>query len=97
MLDVPMVLLIDSLDQLSNKHLARSDISFLKEARVHPDSIIIVSCLPDDKATYFYGCDTKLQQSNIPRVDVPLMNTFDVKFIGELFWFCVFHLLQPHD
>jgi len=44
----PVVLFIDSLDQLSNENLARSDVSFLKGVRPHPDSRIIVSALPDD-------------------------------------------------
>ena len=63
------MLFIDSLDQLTNDYLARSDISFLKNIKKHPESIIIVSCLIDDKASkYFYECDTKLKQSRIPRV-----------------------------
>jgi hypothetical protein len=45
---LPLVLFIDSLDQLSNMDLARSDISFLKGVRPHPDTRIIVSSLPDD-------------------------------------------------
>ena len=44
----PVVLFIDSLDQLSNENLARSDVSFLKGVRPHRDSRIIVSALPDD-------------------------------------------------
>jgi hypothetical protein len=43
-----VILLIDSLDQLQNENLARSDISFLKGVRPHPDTRIIVSALPDD-------------------------------------------------
>jgi len=46
--DYPVVVLFDSLDQLSNAHLARSDISFLKGIRPHRLSRIIVSTLPDD-------------------------------------------------
>jgi hypothetical protein len=48
--DYPVVLMIDSLDQLSNADLARSDISFLKGAHPHPQTRIIVSTLPDEKA-----------------------------------------------
>ena len=43
-----MVLLIDSLDQLKNDDLARSDISFLADIKPHKDSVIIVSALPDE-------------------------------------------------
>jgi predicted NACHT family NTPase len=41
-----VILLIDSLDQLENENLARSDISFLKGVHPHPDTRIIVSALP---------------------------------------------------
>ena len=54
----PLVLLIDSLDQLANDNLARSDISFLKKVpRVHKDTRIIVSALPDerDAGTYLFA------------------------------------------
>ena len=44
-----MILFIDSLDQLSNDHLARSHLSFLKNLKPHPRSAIIVSTLPDEK------------------------------------------------
>jgi hypothetical protein len=43
-----VILLIDSLDQLQNENLARSDISFLKGVRPHPNTRIIVSALPDE-------------------------------------------------
>ena len=46
--DYPVVVLFDSLDQLSNAHLARSDVSFLKGIRPHRLSRIIVSTLPDE-------------------------------------------------
>ena len=44
-----VVLLIDSLDQLSNENLARSNLSFLKGIRPHKETLIIVSSLPDEK------------------------------------------------
>jgi Cdc6-like AAA superfamily ATPase len=43
-----VILLIDSLDQLQNDNLARSEISFLKGVRPNPNTRIIVSALPDD-------------------------------------------------
>ena len=45
-----VVLLIDSLDQLSDENLARSHLSFLKGLKPHRDTRIIVSTLPDDPA-----------------------------------------------
>ena len=94
-----IVLFVDSLDQLSDKDRARSDISFLKNIRPHRNSAIIVSCLPDERHPglqfrnivlriphlskffkysysdksgwkYFYGCDTKLGASEVPRMNV---------------------------
>ena len=73
----PLVLVLDSLDQLSNDDLARSDLSFLRGVRPHPNTRIIVSALPDErdadtgKWVYCYGCETKLKEANIPRVFVP--------------------------
>ena len=43
-----VVLIIDSLDQLTNDNLARSDLSFLKSLRPHEFSRVIVSALPDE-------------------------------------------------
>ena len=78
-----VALFVDSLDQLSDKDLARSKVSFLKGVRPHPDTRIVVSALPDDDATatatatagrgearYFYGCDTALALGRVPRVEV---------------------------
>ena len=54
MSDNAVVLLIDSLDQLSDRDRARSDISFLKHVRPHRNTVIIVSCLPDERDTGLY-------------------------------------------
>ena len=75
-----VVLLIDSLDQLTNADLARSDVSFLHGIAPHKDSVIIVSALPDEKGEdgkwiYRYGCDTTLKIANVPRVFVPPIET----------------------
>lgn len=72
----PVVLLIDSLDQLSDADLARSDISFLKGIVPHPKSKIIVSTLPDERNEdsgewiYYYGCDSKLSAAGVKRIEV---------------------------
>eukprot|EP01038_Epipyxis_sp_PR26KG_P012111 gene12111-16216_t len=73
----PVILFIDSLDQLTNENQARSTLNFLQFANdVHPDTRIVVSCLPDEKnpvtkrVIYWYGCDTCLRLNNTPRVTV---------------------------
>jgi WD40 repeat protein len=73
--DNAVILLIDSLDQLSDLNQARSQLSFLKGVRPHPDTRIIVSTLPDDfkedlrgGKNYFYGCCTKIEEANVRQV-----------------------------
>ena len=70
-----VILMIDSIDQLTNENLARSNLSFLRGVKPHRDTRIIVSALPDEKDAdgkwiYCYGCDTKLAIRNVPRVVV---------------------------
>jgi hypothetical protein len=48
LLEYPIYLFIDSLDQLSNQFEARSQLAFLQHVKLHPSSRIIVSCLPDE-------------------------------------------------
>jgi WD40 repeat protein len=71
----PVILIVDSLDQLTDSTQARSQIQFLKGLRPHRDARIIVSTLPDDIGTgedkYFYGCATRLQEANIPCITIP--------------------------
>ena len=67
----PVILFVDSLDQLSNEDQGRSDISFLKGVKPHKNTRIIVSSLPDDE-NYTYYCDLKLRSSNVPRVVVEM-------------------------
>ena len=73
----PVMLFIDSLDQLTDENQGRSQISFLKGVRPHPKTRIIVSCLPDDQVEsaetglkYVYLCETRLKSAHVPRVDV---------------------------
>ncbi len=71
----PVILLVDSIDQLSNDNQERSKISFLNGIKPHHQSKIIVSCLPDDydeinKIGYWYGCHNTLLQWNVPQVDI---------------------------
>lgn len=93
--DFPVILFIDSLDQLSNDNLARSHISFLKDctSRPHEDTRIIVSTLPDEldptdasgkKWVYFYGCESKLKISNVPRVELTLHSVDSIDIIKSL-------------
>ena len=83
----PLFLFIDSLDQLSDRDLARSKISFLRNVRPHVHTRIVVSSLPDDandgnaipgKSSYFLGCETRLLESEVPRV---VVETFDAEDI----------------
>lgn len=70
-LTFPVILFIDSIDQLSNNNQERSKISFLDNVRPHPSTKIIVSCLPDDLTTNtWFGCDTQLKISGVSRVEV---------------------------
>ena len=73
----PLVLFIDSLDQLSDEDFGRSQISFLKDLKLHHDSRVIVSSLPDDSEVnpdtgqqYLYLCETRLKEWSVPRVSV---------------------------
>ena len=85
--DYPMVLLIDSLDQLSNRYLEMSDLSFLRHIVTHEHTRIIVSSLPDDRVapsastsfgSYYFGCETCLRSADVPRVET---NTLDDPFL----------------
>lgn len=71
LLAYPVILLVDSIDQLSNDQQERSKISFLDKVIPHPQTRIIVSCLPDDAVTStWYGCDTELKRNHVIRVEV---------------------------
>ena len=83
----PVVLVVDSLDQLNNNYRGRSEIAFLRGVIPHPDTRIIVSTLPDNDQ-YFYLCDTRLDRSDVPRVTVdPLVrdssDVAEVRSIAE--------------
>lgn len=54
MRDHPVALFIDSLDQLSDRDLARSELSFLRGVSLHPLSRIVVSTLPDERGAGMY-------------------------------------------
>lgn len=72
-----VVLLIDSIDQMSDSFAERSRLSFLEFIDPHPDTRIIVSCLADERDPitqrwlYCFGCDTRLKESEVPRLQVP--------------------------
>ena len=75
-----VLLLIDSLDQLSDADLARSTLSFLRRVKPHRDSRIIVSALPDEKDSesgewiYCYGCESRMREGNVPKLEVPVLD-----------------------
>ena len=77
-----MVLIIDSLDQLTNDNL-----DFLDGIKPHPKSKIIVSTLPDEidpesgEIVYWYGCHTKLASDNVPRISVDKLDATEIEVI----------------
>ena len=85
-----VVLVIDSLDQLSDDNDARSSLTFLRGLVPHPDTRVIVSCLPDETDTltgkrYFYGCETRLCESNVARVDIrPIVGDGAIEMVRNL-------------
>lgn len=88
--DYPVVLVIDSLDQLDNAYEERSAISFLKNCSPHKQSVIIVSTLPDEKHAdgswrYHYQCDSLLEMHNIPRITVPVLDIHREQDVKALF------------
>jgi WD40 repeat protein len=79
--EYPVILLIDSLDQLSDEFFARSRLSFLKGIKPHKDSLIIISTLPDTRQSIgsmisirnkisWYGCETILKAAAVPTLIV---------------------------
>ena len=78
LLQYPVILFIDSLDQLKNDNEASSKITFLNglDKSLHKDSRIIVSALPDERDKgYFYQCDTTLAKAKVPRVTVTSLDS----------------------
>ena len=68
-----MIVVIDSLDQLSNDDEARSNLTFLRNIKPHPRTLIIVSTIPDDRESgYLFGCSSRLSESNVPSIVVPI-------------------------
>ena len=47
--DHPVVLFVDSLDQLADDDLARSKITFLRDLTLHKHTRVVVSALPDER------------------------------------------------
>jgi energy-coupling factor transporter ATP-binding protein EcfA2 len=74
--DYPVILLIDSIDQLSDDYFARSRISFLDGVVPHPHTRIVISALPDERDPvtgrwiYCYQCHTRCKESAVPIVNV---------------------------
>jgi hypothetical protein len=68
----PIIIFVDSLDQLRDENEARSKISFLDGLKPHNGTRVIVSTLPDD-LMYNYGCFTRLKANDVCMVTVPLI------------------------
>ena len=83
--EYPVILLIDSLDQLSDENLARSKVSFLRGLIPHRNTRVIVSMLPDDKSgkasgkneLLFYGSESTLMSAKVPKFVIPDFSTKD--------------------
>jgi WD40 repeat protein len=80
---LPVVLIVDSLDGLTNHYQERSELSFLKTVHVtdpkdrnapvlHPLARVVVTAQSDCSEHQFL-CDTRLAQALVPRVIVPLL------------------------
>jgi WD40 repeat protein/Cdc6-like AAA superfamily ATPase len=85
----PIILFLDSLDQLSDLNEARSQLSFLSFIVIHNDSRIIVSCLPDEigqngNKTYFYQCESRLRGDGVRFLQVPVFDGHDESEITEI-------------
>jgi WD40 repeat protein len=84
MVDWPVFLYIDSLDQLENQNQERSKLSFLRDIRPHEQSRIIVSTLPDEynedgtPGKYFYQCERTLKSGLVPVINVGKMDEIEV-------------------
>jgi len=68
--------------QLVDEDRARSHISFLQHLQPHPNTIIIVSTLPDEHKAdkpnewlYYYGCQTVLMHNCVKSMNVPLFES----------------------
>ena len=77
--EYPVFLFIDGLDQLTDENQRHSQISFLTSISPHPDSRIVVYCLPNETEinlesglTYMYSCETRLKIGQVPRVIVEM-------------------------
>ncbi|RYH15655.1 NACHT domain-containing protein [archaeon] len=81
----PVLLFVDSIDQLNDDDVGRSEISFLKGVKqLHQHTRVVVSCVPDELIANavtgkrcVYMCETRLKQAQVPRVDVRSSNTAD--------------------
>ena len=89
--DYPVILFIDSLDQLTDDNQGRSQISFLRCVKPHPKTRIVVSCLPDEHEenvetglTYLYLYETRLSEALVPRVFVKMTPSLAVEESMEI-------------
>jgi WD40 repeat protein len=79
----PVILFIDSLDQLENQNEERSKLTFLRDIKAHEQSRIIVSTLPDEydedgkPEKYFFQCERTLEADQVPIQVVGLMEDIE--------------------
>jgi WD40 repeat protein len=78
--EYPVILFIDSLDQLENGNEERSKLSFLRDGCPHKQSRIIVSTLPDEydgqgkRGKYFYQCERVLNDEQVSVLEVGVID-----------------------
>jgi len=79
----PVLLFIDSIDQLTDADMARSKLTFLSglgSCKLHPDTRIVLSALPDEKSAdghsfvRYYGCESTLRSADVPIIIIPKLS-----------------------
>jgi hypothetical protein len=74
--EYPVVLVIDSIDQLDDSNAARSQLSFLRGIKPHPMTRIIISSLPDDKKGVCYWTERRLLDNDVPIIYLKPFNYY---------------------
>jgi WD40 repeat protein len=88
--EYPVILFIDSLDQLENRNEERSKLSFLRDGCPHKQSRIIVSTLPDEydgqgkRRKYFYQCERALNHEQVSVLEVGVIDQVEFTIRGLL-------------
>lgn len=68
--EYPLVLIIDSMDQIDDSNCCRSQLSFLRGVNPHPLTRIVISTLPDDKSGICYWSERRLLDGSVPIINL---------------------------